>query len=121
MIRRALLIVSLVAVPACARPTADVVTLSEFAINAAEMLPAGGSSLEVTNGGEFPHSLVVSTQEGHVVASSAVLDPGEATTLDVQLEPGEYQLTCRIVVEVPGVGLIDHYAEGMESTVLVEG
>ena len=56
-----------------------------------------------------------------MVASTDVLDPGSTASLGVDFAPGEYVFTCRIVVEIPEGGLVDHYAEGMEATVTIKG
>ena len=95
------------------------VTLREFEVEVAERLRPGTLTLQVANEGEFAHTLVVSTVEGTVVGSTAVLPPGATASLRLDLEPGKYQLTCRIVVEIPDGSIVDHYAEGMAATVTV--
>lgn len=97
------------------------VILDEFHITAARTLDFGLQQLEVTNSGEFGHTLVVSTRDGTVLASTAVLPPGASTVLRLELVPGEYQLSCRIVVQVPDGSIVDHYAEGMVASVTVSG
>ena len=120
--RRGVLLVSIgLLLFACSSEEANVVTLSEFEIDAPGVLTAGSTTLSVVNDGEFPHSLVVSEADGTVVTSSPVLQPGTTTELDFTLGPGEYEFTCRIVVDVLDVGLVDHYAEGMDTAVTVEG
>lgn len=95
------------------------VTLNEFQVEVAERLARGVLTLQVVNEGEFGHTLVVSTVHGAVVGSTAVIPPGANTSLQVDLAPGEYQFTCRIVVQTPDGSIVDHYAEGMAAAVLV--
>jgi hypothetical protein len=55
-----------------------------------------------------------------VLAASDVLAPEGRQTLTVRLEPGTYQLTCRIVFRGEDGLLIDHYQEGMGTEIDVE-
>lgn len=93
------------------------VSLDEFSIEAVGDL--GDGPIEVRNTGEFGHTLLVSTSGDEVLAGTEVIPPGGTATLDVDLGAGTYQLTCRIVVEVPDGRIVDHYAEGMDLSVLV--
>jgi len=43
----------------------------------------------------------------------------DAVGLGVDLEPGEYRFTCRIVSQLEDGTLLDHYEFGMETTVEV--
>jgi hypothetical protein len=63
---------------------------------------------------------VVATETGTVLAASDVLAPEGRQTLTVRLEPGTYQLTCRIVFRGEDGLLIDHYQEGMGTEIDVE-
>ncbi len=93
--------------------------LGEFFISGPNTLPEQARTLTVENTGEFPHTLVVTRPGGGVVAASAVLSPGQTVTLDLELGPGPYQFTCRIVAQDPDGGLIDHFERGMHTTVSV--
>lgn len=108
-------------VPACshAAVSQDHVSLQEYSIQTGNShWSAGQVEIQVDNKGEFSHTLVVTAEDGTVVAASAVLPPGQDSTLDLDLPPGKYQLTCRIVVQTDA-GLIDHYERGMHTTVEV--
>jgi uncharacterized cupredoxin-like copper-binding protein len=70
---------------------------------------AGIYTFEVTNTGSMRHDFVVE-QDGEDVASTDVLQPGESTTLEVDLTPGEYVFYCSVGA---------HRAAGMETTVTV--
>lgn len=97
------------------------VTMAEFSIDTQASWPSGRLSVPAHNAGEFPHTLVVATADGTVVAASAVIAPGEQAFLTADLPPGRYRLTCRIVVRTPDGDLVDHYAEGMAADVEVTG
>ena len=70
---------------------------------------AGSYTFEVTNGGSATHNLQVE-RDGTEVAGTDSIAPGAATTLTVDLEPGEYVFYCSIG---------NHRAMGMEVTVTV--
>jgi iron uptake system component EfeO len=96
------------------------VTLEEFSIDVTESdWAAGPISLDVDNRGEFSHTVVVTSDTGTVIETSPVLAPGDATTLELDLDPGTYHLTCRIVAETPDGELVDHYEHGMHAAVVV--
>ena len=95
------------------------VDLGEFSVEASGSFTAGSNSITVANAGEFGHTLVVADESGRVVDASPLVAPGEAITFDVELAPGTYDFTCRIVVQTGDGRLVDHYAEGMETTVVV--
>lgn len=110
------------AVSACSSSASQAtdVVLDEFSVlvGAGEW-PSGRLDLAVDNAGEFAHTLVITSSEGTVLATSAVLEPGEATTMTVELAPGVYHLTCRIVTETPDGEVVDHYEHGMHAAVEV--
>lgn len=95
------------------------VALTEFEVELARRIMPGPVNLDVVNEGEFRHTLVVSTADGTVVASTEVLAPGTAASLTPDLAPGEYQFSCRVVVQIPDGTIVDHYAEGMAAEVRV--
>jgi hypothetical protein len=94
------------------------VSLDEYSVETSAIL--GGGTTEVRNTGEFGHTLIVTDADGRVVASTDVLAPGGTTDLDLTLDPGTYQFTCRIVVELPDGEIVDHYAAGMDRRVTVD-
>lgn len=95
------------------------VTLAEFSIDTPQRFRSGDVALEIVNQGDFGHTLVVSTTDGTVVGSTDVLGPGDGGVLDLELEPGDYVFSCRIVVETPDGQIVDHYASGMAANVVV--
>lgn len=120
---RTLLTVVAVVVVACAgsAPAAGppTVGLGEFSVEASGGWVSGRNEVVVRNAGEFAHTLVVADEWGTVVAASEVVAPGEETVFPVDLHPGRYELSCRIVVQTGEGDLVDHYAEGMLTTVEV--
>jgi uncharacterized cupredoxin-like copper-binding protein len=102
--------------------TADMsVQLAEFSITSPSSITADVHEIEVANVGEFTHTLVITDSEGEVAAASGLIQPGETVSLDIDLPPGRYSLTCRIVAQDNEGNLIDHYEAGMNETVVVEG
>jgi uncharacterized cupredoxin-like copper-binding protein len=95
--------------------------LVEFAIDGPTQLAPGNHSLEVSNSGEFPHTLVVTDASGAVVAATDLVQSGESTQLPVDLQTGRYSFTCRIVAQTPNGDIADHFEAGMSTTVTVEG
>jgi hypothetical protein len=96
------------------------VELYEFGIDSGvSRLEAGTIDLTVSNVGEYPHTLVITDSEGHVVSAGAVVDSGETTGLSVDLAPGRYTFTCRIVSQDDEGNVIDHFEEGMVAGITV--
>ena len=95
--------------------------LGEFFISGPARLSDETESVTLENVGEFPHTLVVTRPSGQVVAASGLVQPDETITLDLTLEPGTYQFTCRIVGQDSEGQLVDHYERGMHATVSVGG
>jgi hypothetical protein len=111
----------LLTVVACSAGAAhESYVLEEWAVSGPERLAAGGGAITVENSGEWSHTLVVTTEGGHVVAASGLIEAGTSTTLDVSLEPGAYVFSCRIVAQDDEGGLSDHYERGMSRRVMVE-
>jgi uncharacterized cupredoxin-like copper-binding protein len=76
------------------------VTMSEykFAPSTVNVKP-GKVTLYLVNGGTMNHDLVLSDKSGSVVAKSALVSPGQTTTLTIEnLATGDYQFRC----DVPG-------------------
>jgi plastocyanin len=121
----ALLAVVAVVVLACgATPGAQAgnleVVLNEFYIEpASQLVKAGTIDLELSNDGQIPHTLVVAANDGTVLTASDAVQPEARETLTVRLEPGTYQLTCRIVFRGDDGLLVDHYQEGMGTVLTV--
>ena len=94
------------------------VALTEFSVApVADRLKAGTVELSVSNSGEFSHTLVVSDNAGTVVAATALIDPGETSRLSIDLQPGAYMFTCRIVGQTGTGEIVDHYQRGMVARV----
>jgi hypothetical protein len=109
-------IASCVGGPTTASGTFDLV---EYDVVGPSQLDPATKAINVTNSGEYPHTLVITDISGEVVAASSLISPGESAELALDLEPGRYSFTCRIVVESPEGELIDHFEQGMTTTVSV--
>lgn len=99
----------------------DTFELVEFAVDGPAHLDSSIDSVLVTNSGAFPHTLVVTDSNGGAVTATPLLHPGESVALDLDLEPGTYSFTCRIVFQTDDGELIDHFERGMASTIEVRG
>jgi uncharacterized cupredoxin-like copper-binding protein len=95
--------------------------LSEFSIVGPGRLEAGANTISVANDGIYAHTLVVTDSSGGVVAATPLVQPGETAALEVDLAPGRYSFTCRIVAEDPDGNIVDHYEAGMNTLVDVGG
>lgn len=95
--------------------------LVEFSITGPDQLGPGSTSLTVSNVGEFPHTMVVTDSSGEVVAATSLVQPDQSVELAVDLRPGRYSFTCRIVAQDSEGQLIDHFESGMAATVEVSG
>lgn len=98
------------------------VELDDFYIEPASVTWAAGMiHLSVFNEGRAPHSLIISTQDGtQVVAALNPLATDETAEMSIELSPGIYTLTCRIVGQTADGQLVDHYARGMAATIEVK-
>ena len=122
--KRALLALLLAGAAACGpAPAAErtSIDLGEFYVEAeASRWAAGDVGLTIANSGEFGHTLVITDEDEAVVASVGVIAPGEEVDVSIDVEPGTYQLTCRIVIEAGEEGqIVDHFEEGMVAEVTV--
>jgi plastocyanin len=121
-VRRILIVIAMLAVAACQGPSsnsADVETY-EFAIDSSiTSFEAGTVDLNVQNEGEFGHTLVITDAGGHVLSASGVIGPGETSQVSIDLAPGQYYFTCRIVAQDDEGNVIDHYEQGMSAEVVV--
>jgi len=80
------------------------VTLEDGQINMVDSLPAGPTTFMITNNGTEEHSFEV---EGNGIEEELDphLQPGENGTLEVDLQPGTYEVYCPMA---------DHRGQGME-------
>ena len=118
------LVVFLILAASCSTPTpagtGPVVDLREFSISAVGPFESGVNEISVTNDGEFGHTLVIADMSGAVVDATPVIAGAETLVFTVDLEPGSYEFSCRIVVQTDDGTLVDHYHEGMTTTVSVD-
>ena len=77
--------------------------------------------MEIANVGEYTHTLVITDANGEVAAATGLVQPGENAYLDLDLEPGEYVFTCRMISQSNSGDLIDHFESGMHAGFIVEG
>ncbi|HEV2066713.1 MAG TPA: cupredoxin domain-containing protein [Thermomicrobiales bacterium] len=87
------------------------VTETEFAIDMPTELPAGPTTFVVTNAGTAEHNFEVEGQ-GIEEAFEQNLQPGETRELQVNLEPGTYEVYCPVG---------DHEDRGMRLELTVTG
>jgi uncharacterized cupredoxin-like copper-binding protein len=85
------------------------VSLVEMAIQMPAELPAGRTTFEVSNRGEFRHSFLM-RGEGIEEVFDDDLDPGETNSMTIDLEPGQYEIICPVG---------NHAAQGMSLTLTV--
>lgn len=98
------------------------VVLDEFSVDVdAGRWEAGLLALSVENVGEFGHTLVITAEDGRVVAGTDLIQAGEGAELHFDAVPGVYQLTCRIVVETGDGAIVDHFEAGMLREIEVVG
>ncbi|MDX1689393.1 MAG: hypothetical protein R3290_00080 [Acidimicrobiia bacterium] len=123
MKRLAVAVLLLMAGCSDAAPSSEAtVELREFAVDvSASSWRSEGTTVSVRNTGEFGHTLLVTSAAGDVVGSVDLLAPGASTTLSLDLPPGAYELTCRIVVGLPDGTTVDHYEAGMSTGIDVAG
>lgn len=121
-VRLGLLLALLITLAGCtASATGQTFDLVEWDIAGPGRLSADTGSVHVTNSGTVPHTLVVTDASGQVVAATDLVSPGESVDLDIDLEPGRYSFTCRIVAQSPEGEIVDHYESGMNTMVDVSG
>lgn len=123
--RRALaLVVLLSALTACDGTPADEsrVVLREYSMVVSPGIVAAGIvDFELENVGEQGHMMVITDDDGTVLATTDVVPPGTSATLRADLEPGRYLASCRIVVQLPDGRISDHLEQGMVTTLRVSG
>ncbi|HEX2155357.1 MAG TPA: cupredoxin domain-containing protein [Acidimicrobiia bacterium] len=114
---------ALVLIAACqgAPASSADVALEEYSIDvSAPTLAAGTVELEVSNRGEFPHTLVVTDASGEVVSAGEIVPPSGTVSVKLDLAAGHYRFTCRIVSQDDSGNLVDHFEEGMVADVSVD-
>jgi len=100
----------------------DGFTLREYAIEVpSTRIEAGRVPLSIVNTGTFSHTMVVTDDAGRAIAATATIAPGEPVQLVVDLVPGTYHVSCRIVVQLPDGTIVDHYQAGMVARFEVDG
>ena len=67
--------------------------LVEFTISGPSTIGGDSDTLSVTNSGEFPHTLVISDENGTVITGTDLIAPGQTVALDVPLQPGTYPVS----------------------------
>jgi plastocyanin len=72
--------------------------------------PAGSATFEFTNPASLPHDFCIE-EGGSEVGCADVVSDGESSTLDADLESGEYTFYCSVA---------GHREGGMEGTLTVE-
>lgn len=122
---RRLLVLLLLATVACSvgedAGGPPVVQLDEFTVEATGVFTPGVNDVVVRNDGEFGHTVVFAQADGTVVGASPSVPPGGEIVFPVRLEAGvEYEVSCRIVVGIGERQIVDHYEEGMLTSIVVE-
>jgi plastocyanin len=85
------------------------VSLTEFEIDMPDSVPAGPTTFEITNNGTVEHNFEVEGQDVEEELETN-LQPGETGTLEVDLQPGTYEIYCPVD---------DHEGQGMSLTLTV--
>lgn len=85
------------------------VELREFTIDMPGSIPAGLTTFEVTNNGTFEHNFEIEGQGIDQVFDANLL-PGESRTLQVDLQPGAYDVYCPVA---------NHREQGMSLELVV--
>lgn len=113
----------LVALAACSgsAATESGFDLAEWQIAGPGEMSADTGSVDVSNSGSLPHTLVVTDSSGNVMAATDLIGPGDNTELALDLDPGTYSFTCRIVAQDSEGEIVDHFEAGMNTTVSVTG
>lgn len=86
------------------------VTGTEMAFDAPEQVPPGTYDVTFRNDGAQWHELAFTDPTGQVVARQSI-GPGKSTVMEVELEPGPWELSCHEV---------GHYEAGMHGPLIVE-
>jgi len=121
--KRVILLAVLVASCSSAAPSSSATfDLEEYRVyGTTTTFSAGPVAFDVDNEGEFSHTFVITAADGSVVTALDPIAAGESRSLTVDLAPGTYQVSCRIVVQLPDGTIVDHYQQGMHALIHVEG
>src|SRR5918999_3222260 len=95
---------------AAAGETATEVGMDEYSFDPADAVAAAGDTVTAVNDGQTVHNLTVLDGDEELGATEDV-DPGQSGELQVDFDPGEYEMICTI----PG-----HADLGMDGTFTVE-
>lgn len=120
--RKSLILVAALAMVSCqdASGSSAEIDLSEFEIQPSlSSFETGTVALDVVNEGEYGHTLVITDAGGHVLSAGEVIEAGATSTMSIDLVPGDYYFTCRIVAQDDEGNVIDHYEMGMSAAVTV--
>lgn len=118
---RKFLVVLLLVAGCSSAATEDIFLLDEGSIVGPDQIQQGAGELQISNVGEFNHTMLVTDVEGNVVAATGVLPPGTSTVLGVDLQNGSYQVSCRLVGQNSDGEIVDHYEKGMFKQLEVVG
>lgn len=87
------------------------IMLADFMLDPSDISANGPTiTIEVANDGPTPHNLSIRGEGDEVLAATADLSTGDAETLTVDLEPGEYTIFCAVA---------GHESLGMSGTLTV--
>ena len=103
-------------------PEADIeIAEGEYFIKVEDELPAGTSTVALTNEGQQGHELIIFEKESEKEVGFAFAPvPGETAWFELSLDPGEYTFACYFpTIEDGEMGKKDHAKLGMETTVVV--
>lgn len=87
------------------------IVMDEYLIDVPDTLPAGRLVFNVRNGGFEEHNLEVH-RDSLLFELARPLNPGEETSVEVELEPGPYRLICTVS---------GHEGRGMSVPIVVVG
>lgn len=122
MRRLATLTALAIAISACqSAGDGAVFDLRDGSISGPSRVTGDVTEFTASNTGTFPHTMVVTANDGRVIAATDLIQPGETVALEVDLYPGMFQVSCRIVAQGDDGELIDHYELGMRQSVDVVG
>lgn len=88
---------STAAAPSTPTPTAGgpTVRLVDFGLEPGSVSVGSGSTITVINAGKSPHNLWIRDGDGHVLAKTPNLQPGQRASLKLDLPPGAYTDYCQ--------------------------
>ena len=114
-IKRIAAILGLVTAISACQPAADeaVFELADGSISGPSRVVSDLNSFMATNTGMLAHTMVVTANDGRVLAATYLIQPGETAAIEVDLDPGMFQVSCRIVAQGDDGDLMDHYELGM--------